>query len=80
MKYAEKYQSESGLWLEIVECLGDYSALDKRLYRAREKVVGKAPKNPNEFDPNAFFEKDSEIIVLDSNNLPVGCKLKWKQK
>ena len=47
MKYAEKYQSEPGLWLEIVECLGDYSALDKRLYKAREKVEMEAKVNEN---------------------------------
>ena len=68
------YQNEPGLWNEVVECLGDYSALDKRLYRAREKVVGKAPKNRNQFDPNAFFDNGSDVIVLDSNNLPDGWK------
>ena len=72
MKYAEMYHNQPGLWNEVVECLGDYSALDKRLYRAREKVVGKAPKNRNQFDPNAFFDNGSDVIVLDSNNLPDG--------
>ena len=53
----------------MVECLGDYSALDKRLYRAREKVVGKAPKSRNQFDPIALFDNGRDVIVLDSNNL-----------
>ena len=83
MKYAEKYPSYPELWSHVVESIGDYSALDKRLYRAREKVVGKAPKNRNEFDPAAFFdtnENASDVIVLDSNNLPAGWKTEIEKK
>ena len=69
-QFEEMHQNQPGLCNEVVECPGDYSALDKRLFRAREKVVDKAPKNRNQFDPNAFFDNGSDVIVLDSNNLP----------
>ena len=41
---------------------------------AREKIAEKAPKNRNEFEPNGFFEDGSEVIVMDSNDLPQGWK------
>ena len=72
LKYVEKYREQPGMWHEILEYLGDFTAVDKRLYRAREKIVGKAPKNRNEFEPKGFFEDGSEVIVLDSNDLPEG--------
>ena len=61
-----------GMWNKILENVGDYSALDKRLFRARKKVVGKATKSRNEFDYKSYFEDDSDVIVLDSNNLLTG--------
>ena len=53
----------------------DYDAIDKRLLRARQKVIGKAPKSRNDFDPKTVLG-DSDIIVLDSNDLPEG----WKER
>ena len=84
MKYAELYhQTQPEVWADVVDCVGDYNALDKRLYRAREKIVGKAPKNRNEFDPSSFFdasENVDDIIVLDSNKLPAGWKTRMEEK
>ena len=54
LKYAEKYSDNQDLWAEVVEKVGDYDALDKRLLRARQKIIGKAPMNRDEFDPSGF--------------------------
>ena len=53
----------------------DYDAIDKRLLRARQKVIGKDQKSRNDFDPKTVLG-DSDIIVLDSNDLSEG----WKER
>ena len=75
LKYAEIFEDKPGLWSEIVQSIGDYDAVDKRLLRARQKVIGNAPKNRNEFDPTKIIEDGEDIIVLDSNHLPRGWKI-----
>ena len=80
LKYSELYQSQPELWKEIIECVGEYSALDKRLYRARQKVVGKAPNNRNMFDPLNFLSEDDEMIIMDSQNLPASWKRDVEKK
>ena len=75
LKYAEIYFENPDLWGEIVLKIGDYDALDKRLLRARQKVIGKAPINRNDFEPSLVLGDNDDIIVLDSNNLPDG----WKE-
>jgi hypothetical protein len=76
LKFAEKYSDNQDLWAEVVEKIGDYDALDKRLLRARQKIIGKAPMNRNDFDPNMVLADNDDILVLDSNYLPEG----WKEK
>ena len=75
LKYAEIYDGNQDLWADIVSKLGDYDALDKRLLRARQKIIGKSPTNRNEFDPSLVLGVDDDVIILDSNNLPDG----WKE-
>ena len=75
LKYAEIYDGNQDLWADIVSKLGDYDALDKRLLRARQKIIGKSPTNRNEFDPSLVLGVDDDVIILDSNNLPEG----WKE-
>jgi hypothetical protein len=76
LKNAEKYSDNQDLWAEVVEKIGDYDALDKRLLRARQKIIGKAPMNRDEFDPGMVLADNDDVLVLDSNNLPEG----WKEK
>ena len=52
------------LWSQVMENVGDYYSVDKRLLKARQKVIGNAPKNRKIIDEN------EDIIVLDSNCLP----------
>ena len=54
--------------------------MDKRLYRARQKVVGKAPNNRNMFDPLNFLSEDDEMIIMDSQNLPASWKRDVEKK
>ena len=76
LKYAEIYSDNQDLWAEVVEKVGDYDALDKRLLRARQRIIGKAPMNRDEFDPGMVLADNDDILVLDSNNLSEG----WKEK
>ena len=76
LENAHKYENDATLWSEIVESLGDYDAIDKRLLRARQKIIGKAPQNRNDFNPTKIIGDSDDIIVLDSNLLPSD----WKDK
>ena len=76
IEYAKKHEDNPDLWAEVIANIGDYDAVDKRQLRARQKVIGNAPKNRNEFDPTKIIEDGEDIIVLDSNLLPSG----WKDK
>ena len=64
IKCAKKYDRNPDLWSPVMENVGDYYSVDKRLLRARHKVIGNAPKNRKIIDEN------EDIIVLDSNCLP----------
>ena len=44
----------------------------QRLLRARQNMIGKAPKNRNDFDPLKMMDDGEYLIVLNSNNLPEG--------
>ena len=46
-----------------MESLGDYETIDKRLLRARQKIIGKAPKNRNDFDPTKIIGDSDEMTV-----------------
>ena len=72
LEYALKHEGTPADWSEIVENLGEYDNIDKRLLRARQNMIGKAPKNRNDFDPLKMIGDGEDLIVLDSNNLPDG--------
>ena len=75
LEYALKHAGTPDDWSEIVENLGDYDNIDKRLLRARQNMIGKAPKNRNDFDPLKMIDDGEDLIVLDSNNLPEGWQI-----
>ena len=58
------------LWAEVVEKIGVYDALNKRLSRARQNIIGKASMNRDEFDPGMVLANNDAFLVLDNNNLP----------
>ena len=60
---------------EIVLKTGDYNVLHKRLLRAGQKLLGKAPINRNDFEPSLVWGDNDDITVFDNNNLPDG----WKE-
>ena len=72
LEYALKHEGTPDDWSEIVENLGDYDNIDKRLLRARQTMICKALKNRNDFDPLKMMDDGEYLIVLDSNNLIEG--------
>ena len=48
IEFAKKYERNPDLWSEVMENVGDYYSVDKTLLRARQKVIGNAPKNRND--------------------------------
>ena len=64
IEYAKKHEDNPDLWAEVIANIGDYDAVDKRLLRARQKVIGNAPKNRNEFDPTKIIENVAESTPL----------------
>ena len=75
-----KYGDDEDMWHHIVAELGPEKAMEKLLIRIRMEVIGKTPKNRNQFDPNYFLSKiyglDHGIITMDSNKL----KDNWREK
>ena len=69
----EKYnetEEDALLWKAIVDELGPDSAMEKRLLRVREKVIGKTPKSRETFYPKEFLDnvfKLHKVEVMDSN-------------
>ena len=72
--FAKKHEDNPDLWADVIANIGDYDDVNKRLLRARQKVIGNPPKNRNEFDPTKIIEDGEDNIVLDSNLLPSGWK------
>ena len=74
--YSERYDDDDVLFDQIMAELGPDKPLIRQLLRVRNEVIGKSPKNRNEFDPEAFLSKifgdDHNIITLDSNKLEPG--------
>ena len=63
-KYKEQYHAEPELWGRVVECMGSNNALDKRLYRARDKAQN---------DKDVFkdvINSSSYILALKGNKVP----------
>ena len=78
LTYFDKYGWDS-IWEQLVACLGCDGPISRSLYRAREKLIGKDPKNRDELDPYLLDAKlngpDSTLVILDSDKLE-----NWRSK
>ena len=73
LEAAEEYGEDEDFFKEIVAALGSYHALELRLLRIREKIIGPMPRSRDRFDPRHFLKKiygkNHKVEVLDSNKL-----------
>ena len=73
LEAAEEFGNDEDNFKEIVDALGSYHALELRLLRIREKIIGPMPRSRDRFDPKHFlkriFGKNHKVEVLDSNKL-----------
>ena len=73
---AQEYGDDDDKFLEITDALGGHHALEQKLLRVRDTIIGKMPRNRDLFDPNYFLKKvyggNHNIEVMDSNKLPEG--------
>ena len=74
LQAAEEFGDDDDKFNEIVAALGTHHALELRLLRVRDSVIGSMPKNRDSFDPSYFlqkiFGKNHKVEVMDSNKLP----------
>ena len=72
---AEEFGHDDQLFKNIASEIGTNHALEQRLLRVREKIIGALPKNRDRFDPRHFLKrvfkkKGEDVVILDSNKLP----------
>ena len=74
LQAAEEFGDDDDKFNEIVAALGSHHALELRMLRVRDSVIGRMPRNRDSFDPNYFlkkiFGKNHKVEVMDSNKLP----------
>ena len=74
LQAADEFGQNEDTFNELVDALGSHHALELRLLRVRDAVIGGMPKNRDCFDPNFFltriFGEDHKLEVMDSNKLP----------
>ena len=70
---AEEYGDDEDTFDEIVDSLGSYHALELRMLRVRDGIIGSMPRSRDIFDPKYFLKRiygdNHKIEVLDSNKL-----------
>ena len=73
-------ENEDPIFLnEVLESLGGQRALEQKLLRTRNNIIGPMPKHRNDFNPTKFVKnvlKRSPMITLDSNSL----KDNWREE
>ena len=70
LEIANELSDNEDLFMEVMDSLGSHHALELRLLRVRDKVIGSMPKNRESFDPINFLTnvfENNDVIVLDSN-------------
>ena len=72
---AEEHGDDEEVFHDIVDALGSNHALEQRLLRVRDSIIGKMPKNREMFNPKYFLKRifgETKVEVLDSNKLADG--------
>ena len=72
LEAAEEFGDTDDTFYEIIDALGSHHAMEQRLLRVRDSIIGIMPRNRDRFDPNYFLKRvfgDTKVEVLDSNKL-----------
>ena len=77
----EDYQDDPILLKDILAELGTDHGMQQRLYRVRDRKIGKMPRGREHFNPKELLKrlhgrKGEKVVILDSNNLDDG----WEEK
>ena len=73
MDIVEELGDDDEYYMEVISSLGSNHALELRLLRVRDEMIGSMPKSRDHFDPVYFLERiygeNNKVVVLDSNKL-----------
>ena len=71
---ANEYRNDDDEFNEIIDALGTHHALELKLLRVRDNIIGPMPRSRDWFDPfhflNKVFKDNNKVEILDSNKLP----------